>query len=153
MSHSPSTTRAAFAHAALLVAALLLLAARPSHAVYAAEYDQDLKTLNYAIFLNDFIGAMTFYNNDYWGDTATIANIEGGWVWNGHETLSQGQVHYLPNSTTESSLTNWHATMVGHLLAGRGAYIFDKEQVSLSKFTVGIAPFSTLWSGAIATNI
>ncbi len=154
MSHSPSTTRAAFAHAALLVAALLLLAARPTCAIWAAEYDQGLDKFNYVIFLNDFIGATTFYNNGYWGDTATIANIEGGWVWNGHEALSQGQVRYLPNSTAESSLTNWHATMVGHLLAGRGAYIYDNlGQASLSIIKLGIAPFSTLWSGAIATNI
>jgi hypothetical protein len=138
---------------------LLLLAARPAHAIIAGEYLISGQ-LNYWTDLNDLLGATTFYNNGFWGLDATVANIEGGWVWNGHETLSQGQIAehlFDPNSTAESSLTNWHATMVGQLIAGRGnlkfTYVFPYWQVSYQYVQIGMAPLATLWTGAIATSI
>lgn len=158
----PSTTRPAFARAALLVAALLLLpAARPAHAILAGEYDFTLGQWHNVMDLNDLLGATNFYANGFLGINATVANIEGGWVWNGHETLSQGQVtQYLhdPNSPLPDNVTNYHATMVGHILAGRGdlhySYTFPGYvSISYQRYEIGIAPLSTLWSGSIATNI
>ena len=146
--------------ATLLVAALLLLAARPTRAILAGEY-LNTGQLNYWTDLNELLGATTFYNNGFWGWDATVANIEGGWVWNGHETLSQGQITehlFDPNSTAKSSLTNWHATMVGQLIAGRGdlkfTYVFPYGwEVSYKYIQIGMAPLATLWTGAIATSI
>ena len=147
--------------AALLVAALLLLAARPVRAVLAGEY-LGSSQWRYQMNLNDLLGATTFYNNNFWGSGAIVANIEGGWVWNGHETLSQERQvsEYLhdPGSLLPPNVTNWHATMVGQLIAGRGDLQFtyippNGWQYSYYYDQIGMAPLATLWTGAIATSI
>lgn len=96
------------------------------------------------VYINEVIGANAFYNQGFGGQRAVIANIEAGTIWGGHETL-QGrvsQVLYDPSITgTQLGQTDWHATFVGHALAGTGPYTVQD----------GIAPLAQLWSGAIAT--
>src|SRR5262245_51196931 len=41
-----------------------------------------------AVFSNQVIGATRFYDAGYTGTRALMANIEAGYVWNGHETLT-----------------------------------------------------------------
>lgn len=96
------------------------------------------------VYINEVIGANAFYNQGFGGQRAVIANIEAGTIWGGHETL-QGRVSQLlydPSITgTQLGQTDWHATFVGHALAGTGPYTVQD----------GIAPLAQLWSGAIAT--
>jgi hypothetical protein len=96
-----------------------------------------------AINLNTFLGANRFYNAGFTGTNAVIANIEAGYIWNGHETLSH--VTYIPTSGAAGEVDR-HATWVGSILAGRpgGANPGDYQS--------GMAPNATLASGAIATS-
>ena len=99
-------------------------------------------------YVNDVIGAGTFYGLGFGGSRAIVANIEAGVIWNGHETLA-GRVSQViadpaivATGTTQLGQFDWHATMVGQTLGGTGLYTFQD----------GIAPTAQLWSGAIATR-
>jgi hypothetical protein len=97
--------------------------------------------------INYYLGAYTFYNNNYIGQSATIANIEAGFISNTHETLSfRGPSFlYFSDPSLNATLPEWsdfHATAVGHVIGGFGPNAYE----------YGIAPFATLWSGAIATS-
>ena len=95
---------------------------------------------NAGLDISQVVGANTFYANGYTGTRATVANIEAGLVWNGHQDLTQVTTHlYDPSVTPQYDM---HATWVGSAIAGRGATTTQK----------GIAYGATLWSGAIATN-
>jgi hypothetical protein len=97
------------------------------------------------VYINEVIGANAFYNQGFGGQRVVIANIEAGTIWGGHESL-QGRVTRTlsdPAITgTQLGQNDWHATFVGHALAGSGMFTYQD----------GIAPLSQLWSGAIATS-
>jgi len=99
-------------------------------------------------YVNDVIGAGTFYDLGFTGSRAIVANIEAGAIWNGHETLTGRVARFLADptivatGTTQLGQFDWHATMVGQTLGGTGLYTPQ----------VGIAPTAQLWSGAIATQ-
>jgi hypothetical protein len=97
------------------------------------------------VYINEVIGANVFYNQGYGGQRAVIANIEAGIIWGGHESL-QGRVSqtlFDPSITgTQLGQADWHATFVGHALAGTGMFTYQD----------GIASQAQLWSGAIATS-
>ncbi len=96
-------------------------------------------------YINEFIGADVFYDRGFGGQNTIVASIEAGTIWSGHETL-QGRISSIltdPSITgTQLGEADWHATMVGHAIGGRGLYTYQ----------VGIAPFATLWSGSMATS-
>lgn len=100
------------------------------------------------LYVNDFVGAGTFYSMGFGGSRAIVANIEAGAVWNGHETLAGRVSRFIADpaivatGTTQLGQFDWHATMVGQTLGGTGLYTYQD----------GIAPRSQLWSGAIATQ-
>jgi hypothetical protein len=95
------------------------------------------------LYINEQIGAGTFYSMGFSGANAVVANIEAGSIWNGHETLGNVTTYISDPSVTGTSLGqfDWHATMVGQTIAGNGMYTYQD----------GIAPQATLWSAAIAT--
>jgi Subtilase family/PEP-CTERM motif len=109
--------------------------------------------------INTLVGADRFYNEGYAGFGVVIGNVEAGHVWGGTDpgaaagsteaghSFLRGQVaRYVgsPNFTAGEPIEyDLHATMVGHAIAGAG---------SLTGSSMGIAPFSQLWSGAIATS-
>lgn len=93
------------------------------------------------IYINQAIGADAFYQDGFFGQNATVANIEAGLVWNGHESLL-GRVTQQIFHPSITGQVDWHATMVGQAIAGSGQYTYQD----------GIAPQAQLWSGAIATN-
>src|SRR4051812_7526582 len=41
-----------------------------------------------AVYSNQVVGATRFYDAGYTGTRALMANIEAGYIWNGHETLN-----------------------------------------------------------------
>jgi subtilisin family serine protease len=100
------------------------------------------------LYINDFLGADTFYSLGFGGARAIVANIEAGAIWNGHETLAGRVSKYLADpvivasGTTQLGQFDWHGTMVGQTIGGTGRYTYQD----------GIAPAAQLWSGAIATR-
>jgi hypothetical protein len=90
------------------------------------------------------VGAQRFYDAGYTGTNAVIANIEAGYVWNGHETLAH--VTTIPVGPGAAGEIDRHATWVAMVLGGRagGANPGDYQR--------GMAPDAQLASGAIATG-
>jgi hypothetical protein len=93
--------------------------------------------------MNTLLGADRFYNAGFTGTNAVMANVEAGYIWNGHETLNQ--VTYIP-TTGASGEFDRHATWVGMIMGGRPAGANPGDYQS------GMAPNAQLASGAIATN-
>ena len=121
--------------------ALGLAAAAPGHAVVGSNSGTNIFN---GLYINLAIGAGTYYNEGFFGGNAIIANIEAGWSWNGHESLVNLNT-YISDPTFEGTSLgqfDWHATMVGQVLAGNGLYTYQD----------GIAAGATLWSSAIATE-
>ena len=110
------------------------------------------------VFVNDAVGAGIFYNTGLFGSRSVIANVEAGFVWGGHEVFNRTgsglgpAVDRLVAAPGVTGELDFHATMVGHVLAGTG-YVpaSGTSAASLTYVGTGIAPFGTLWSGAIAT--
>jgi len=97
----------------------------------------------------DLIGADAFYQRGYIGSRATIANVEAGHVWDGHETLNDGQVAQQFRYEPETTFTvRTHATEVGGTMVAEG--FLDDGSSTLTG--AGIAFGATLWSGQIATD-
>ncbi len=109
--------------------------------------------------INEIVGAERFYAEGFTGLGVVVANAEAGHIWAGTDpsatpgsyeaghSFLRGQVaryvgspDFSPGYPVEY---DFHATMVGHALAGAGP---------LTGSSIGIAPFATLWSGAIATS-
>ena len=99
-------------------------------------------------YVNEVVGAGTFYNLGFGGSRTIVANIEAGTIWNGHETLTGRVSQFIADpaivatGTTQLGQFDFHATMVGQVLGGTGLYTYQD----------GIAPTAQLWSGAIATQ-
>ena len=100
--------------------------------------------------INRHVGADRFYNEGYTGTRAVVANVEGGHVWNGHETLGHvsnffdARQTYINNGFGFGTLgqADRHATWVAQVNGGRGPNEYQR----------GIAHGADLWSGAIATS-
>lgn len=100
------------------------------------------------------VGASTFYSHGITGQGTRVANVEGGHIWNGHETLGH-VAGYVQDASAwndpgtignqQTDLYDRHATWVGMVLGGRNAALPGSHQT-------GIAPGATLLSGAIATS-
>lgn len=106
--------------------------------------------------MNSIVGCDIFYTYGYLGTGRIIANVESGLVWGEHDTFNN------PGSSPTVALTlvgtgalnqvDYHATMVGQVLAGTGYYVSESASPQYSYLGLGIAPHATLWSGAIATG-
>lgn len=109
------------------------------------------------VHVNTHVGADRWYGAGYTGSRATAAIVEGGAVWNGHDTLGHvaryvsgpsvpgANPSFFPPSTPNF---DFHATYTGHVLAGRAGG--DTSDPPLQR---GIAYGATLWSGAIAVSM
>lgn len=104
--------------------------------------------------INQLVGADAFYSAGYTGSSAIVTNVEGGHVWDGHQTLTPANVTTFLHSADSASATTGvrqydrHATWVGHHIAGTpGAATPTPDGVER-----GIAYGSELWSGGIATS-
>ena len=104
------------------------------------------------VYINDLIGASAFYAAGYTGANAIAINIEGGYGWSQHETLTQvsqffdARALYTANGLAaeinQLGSFDAHATWMASALAGRGA----------SNQQRGIAYGATLWEGAVANS-
>jgi hypothetical protein len=93
---------------------------------------------------NQLLGATRFYDAGYTGTRSLMANIEAGYIWNGHETMTH--VGLIPTSGSALGEFDRHATAVGMLMGGR---IGGTDPGNYQR---GIAPDAQLYSGAIATS-
>ena len=128
-------------------------AEEPVSLIYSGVYENG--AFNNLDFVNSVVGWDIFFNAGYRGASTVIANIEAGHVWAGHEVFvrapdaTNGVTNF---NSTEPGLTNeldFHATMVGHVLAGSG-YLPTNGGTN-TYVGLGMAPEAALISGAIAT--
>lgn len=119
-------------------------------------YDPNTASLS---SLNVFLGGDRFLGAGVWGQGASAANIEAGHFWIGHESLSHVPAGNLFTGVGAVSDYSEHATAVAQVMAGLGPEINpttgDIEPGSgiYSYRSIGMAPFASLYSGAIATSI
>ena len=110
-------------------------------------------------FVNDLVGGGIFYNNGFLGGSTIIGNIEAGHVWGGHEVFNRVGLGIGPAVELQISAPgvtgqlDFHATMVGHVLAGTGYVAASGTNPGGYTYVgIGMAPHARLWSGAIATS-
>lgn len=126
----------------------------PKSLVYSGNYQNG--AFDSLTFVNSVTGWDLFFNSGFRGGSTVIGNIEAGHVWGGHEVfvrapgVTNGVENY--NSTAPGALNefDFHATAVGHVLAGSG-YIPDNGG-SYTYVGLGMAPEAKLVSGAIAVD-
>ncbi len=92
--------------------------------------------------IGTIIGADRFYAAGFNGSSAIVANVEAGFVWNGHESLTH--LNTFITGTGALGQFDRHATWVGMVINGRPTATGGENQR-------GIAYGATMWSGAIAT--
>jgi hypothetical protein len=106
--------------------------------------------------LNSFLGATTFYNAGYTGTRTTIANIEGGLAYTGHEMTSKvSQVFSGVGALTGTAAVTAHATNTTSMAAGYNPANPYNTTVGDpgGSYSTGIAYGAKLWTGNIATSI
>ena len=107
-------------------------------------------------FVNSVVGWDTFFSAGYLGSGRVIANVEAGLIWGGHDWFlrpdgSPPVVGMTFAGTGALSEWDYHATMVGQVLAGSG-YVAGSTPASYYYAGLGMAPLAEVWSGAIATS-
>jgi autotransporter-associated beta strand protein len=106
-------------------------------------------------FVNDLVGWRDYFGAGYQGASTVIANVESGLVWYGHEAFARPS--NAPTSLTTFTNTNslnqldFHATMVGHVLAGSG-YVAGTNGAQYTFVGLGMASEAALVSAAVATG-
>jgi len=102
--------------------------------------------IDFYTIINTTVGADRFYYAGYFGVNATLANVEAGYVWNGHETLGN-VTSFISNSPVNATANqyDYHATAVGFCMVGQGPWPYYY-------FQLGIAPEAGLASVSIATG-
>ena len=138
----------------LLLASLCLGLVVPhtARAVIVGVYDLGTQSFSLELNLNDLVGATPLYNQGVLGQNAIVANIESGFVGQQNLPLGSQEILRLPTSSDAVGSITDHATMTGHVLAGRG----DFNPPTNNNYLVwqfGIAPLATFYSGAIGTAI
>lgn len=110
-------------------------------------------------FVNDLVGGSIFYSSGFLGESTIIGNIEAGHIWGGHDVFNRTGLNIAPAVERQISAPgvtgqlDFHATMVGHVLAGTGYVAASGTSAGgYSYLGVGMAPHARLWSGAIATS-
>ena len=127
----------------------LALGLPSARAVLVGIYDPDLESFTVQLTLNDLVGATNLYHQGVLGNGVVVANIEAGFVGTDNDPLGSQPVIRLPVSSDGVGEVDHHATMTGHVLAGRGSFTGSGEYYL---WELGIAPMATLYSGAVAQS-
>jgi hypothetical protein len=128
----------------------------PKSLIYSGLYQNG--AFDSLTFVNNVVGWDTFFSAGYLGASTVIGNIEAGHVWGGHEFFvrAPGVTNGVTNfNSTAAGLTNeldYHATMVGHVLAGSGYVSTINGVNNYTNAGLGMAPEAALVSGAIAVD-
>lgn len=117
--------------------------------IFAAPFEGDQPA--WVTFVNDLVGWRPYAEAGFLGASTVVGNVEAGLVWTGHEVFlrdpaeTNGFIAYTnPHALNE---LDFHATMVGHVLAGSG---YNGTNLTLDG--VGMVPQATLVSAGIATQ-
>jgi autotransporter-associated beta strand protein len=106
-------------------------------------------------FVNDLVGWRDYFSAGYQGASTVIANVEAGLIWYGHEAFRRPSdaTTGLATFTNTNSLNqlDFHATMVGHVLAGSG-YVTGTSPPQYAFVGLGMASQAALISAGVATN-
>jgi hypothetical protein len=106
-------------------------------------------------FVNDLVGWRDYFVAGYQGASTVVANVESGLAWYGHEAFVRpsNATTGLTTFTNTNSLNelDFHATMVGHVLAGSG-YVAGTSPAQYSFVGLGMASQAALISAGVATN-
>lgn len=106
-------------------------------------------------FVNAVTGWWDFFNAGYLGASTTIANVEGGGIWYGHEVfvrpdgLASSLTTFTNPAAGSLNQLDFHATTVGHVLAGTG---YSASDNLFTYAGLGMAPYASLISVAVATG-
>lgn len=107
-------------------------------------------------FVNSGVGADWFYNQGFFGSSTVIGNVEAGLVWGGHDAFIRppgapaAVTTYQNTALGARNELDYHATMVGQVLAGSGYLSTNGGEYSL--VGLGMAPQAALVSGAVAVD-
>lgn len=107
-------------------------------------------------FVNSVVGWDAFFNSGFRGGSSTIGMLEAGTAWFDHEVFERpagapvGFTVWNNPAVDAANETDYHATMVAHVLAGSG-YI-PANGGAFTFVGLGMAPEARLVSGGIATG-
>lgn len=119
---------------------------------FSGEYDFDAEEFLSLTFANNLVGWDFLVGAGFYGRSTIVGNIEAGHIWSGHEVFGRpsGWNPVLDQRITGNGALDeddFHATAVGHVLAGTGFVGGNFTDAGL-----GMALNARLWSGAIATS-
>jgi hypothetical protein len=97
-----------------------------------------------AVNIADVIGALRFYDAGIAGQNTMAWVVDGGLAWSGHDALTN--LFMTTQSADAVSTPDGHATACAMLVGGR-------PSGTLYWYQLGIAPYTSLGSAAIATEI
>lgn len=130
----------------------------PSSLVIAGYYNDQSGQFDSQALVNFAVeGWDLFYFNGWRGGSTVIGNLEAGTIWSGHEAfvrapeVTTGFTTYLNPAAGSLNEMDFHATMVGHVLAGSG-YALVNGVLDNTTFGVGMAPAAAVISGGIAVE-
>lgn len=105
----------------------------------------------WVIFANERVGWQAFADAGFLGSSTVVANVEAGHIWFGHEVFNRPASVTNPLVTYSNSAAlnelDFHATTVGHVLAGSGYNGTNYTYIGL-----GMVPEATLVSGSVAVE-
>ena len=116
---------------------------------YAAPIDGGMA--QWVALANERVGWQPLAEAGFLGSSTVVANVEAGHIWFGHEvfirpeTVTNGFTNFV-NVNALNEL-DYHATMVGHVLAGSGY-----NGSGYSYLGVGMAPEASVLSGSVAVQ-
>lgn len=123
---------------------------QPESLIYSGNYPTGPFT-----FVNNVMGWADYFNAGYLGASTVIGNVEAGHIWFGHEVFKREPWATTGFTTfTNTAALNeldFHATMVGHVLAGSG-YVAGTFPPQYTYVGLGMAPQAALMSASVATE-
>ncbi len=116
------------------------------------DYDSETGDFTY---LNNALGTGIFYDAGFLGKNTIVANVEAGLIWYDHDAFNRPpdatSTFFAFNNPEALNETDYHATMVGHVLAGSG-YVADSDPAQFYYVGIGLAPYASIWSASVATE-
>ena len=125
---------------------------QPGSLIYSGKFENG--AFESLTFVNSVVGWDRLFNAGFRGGSTVIGNVEAGHIWFGHEVFNRPTAtanrFYTYDNLAAGSLDeiDYHATTVGHVLAGSGFV----PPNSYSFAGLGMAPEATVVSGAVATG-
>lgn len=115
--------------------------------------DYDSQTGDFT-YLNNALGTDVFYAAGYLGKNTIVANVEAGLIWYDHDAFNRPpdatSTFFAFDNPAALNQTDYHATMVGHVMAGSG-YVVDSNPAQFYYVGIGMAPYASIWSASVAT--